>query len=151
MSSLNAAIERLAAAIELAVPLLQSVVNSSRRCHVPHGGGHAGRNSDGASAQNSGQLSLDGLPPEVSTAEAAKILGVSKDTVLKLKDDGMLEYRNAASPNSSRPIFLFSLQSVLAVRTTYRTDSPAPHQKSESPRRQAAPTKKFKHLRLSGN
>jgi len=144
----TSSLERIAAALEQAVPLLQTLVNNSRRVHRPPGTtGHV----DATSAEDSRPLSLDSLPPEVSTAEAAQLLGVSKDTVLKLKDDGLLEYRNAAAPSSSRPIFLFSLQSVMTVRTTYRTDSPAPHQKSDNSQRRATPSKKYKHLRLSDN
>src|SRR5712691_11325685 len=37
-----------------------------------------------------------GYPGEVSTKAAAKILGCSKDTVLKFKEAGLLEYRNLA-------------------------------------------------------
>lgn len=147
MASLQAALERLATALEQAVPLLQAVV-SNRRVHSSSASIHNAQDANGEPALHSPSLVLNSLPPEVSTAEAAKILGVSKDTVLN-KDNGMLEYRNTAAPSSSRPIFLFSLQSVLALRTTYRTDSPAPFQKSESPRRAAAPRKKYKHLRLS--
>lgn len=93
--------------------------------------------------------SLADLPGEVSTGHAAKILGISKDTLLKLKDDGLLEYRNAAPPSSSRPIYRFSLASALALRTTYRADSPAPFQKPEGPRRVCKGPRKYKHLRLS--
>jgi hypothetical protein len=51
---------------------------------------------------------IEELPTEVSTAEAARILGVSKNTVLKLKAAGLLEYRNMAPPDSSRPVYAYS-------------------------------------------
>lgn len=89
------------------------------------------------------------LPEEVTTAQAGSILGVTKDTVLKFKDDGLLQYRNAAPPSSSRPIFLFSLQSVLILRTTYRAESPTPFHKAEGPRRAVKGQRKYKHLRLA--
>jgi len=64
------------------------------------------------------------LPKEVSTQEAAEILGVSKDTVLRLKKAGQLEYRNAAPPGSARPVYRFTLRSVVELRTTYTRDVP---------------------------
>jgi len=90
-----------------------------------------------------------GLPREVSTAEAARILGVSKDTVLKLKVKGLLEYRIASPPGSCRPIFRFLLQSVLHLRTRYEADEPTPGFPRQSPRRHAIPRiKKYKHVKL---
>lgn len=92
---------------------------------------------------------LADLPSEISTAQVAKVLGVSKDTVLKLKAEGLLEYRNTAPPSSSRPVFAFSLPSVLAVRTTYQTDEPILRRKPDPPRRRGKSAGKYKHLRLS--
>jgi hypothetical protein len=89
-----------------------------------------------------------GLPREVSTAEAARILGVSKDTVLKLKQAGLLEYRNTAPPDSFRPVYAFSLHSVMELRTTYERDVPTPRRPAEPPRRQARGVRKYKHLNL---
>lgn len=90
-----------------------------------------------------------GLPKEVSTAEAARILGVSKDTVLKLKAKGLLEYRIASPPGSCRPVFRFLLQSVLRLRTGYEADEPTPGFPRESARRHAVPRiKKYKHVKL---
>jgi hypothetical protein len=90
-----------------------------------------------------------GLPREVSTGEAASILGVSKDTVLKLKEAGLLEYRNTGCPDSSRPVFAFALRSVVELRTTYDRDVPLPRQRPDPPRRGLKGQKKYKHLRLS--
>jgi hypothetical protein len=88
-------------------------------------------------------------PQEVGTAEAADILGVSKDTVLKLKAAGLLEYRNMAPPGSSRPIYAFTLRSVMALRTGYERETPTPSMPSEPQRRRAAPqSKKYKHVKL---
>lgn len=69
------------------------------------------------------------LPEEVSTEEAGQILAVTKHTVIKLLEDGLLEWRNAAPPSSSRPVYRISTKSVMALRTAYRrggirTDTP---------------------------
>lgn len=89
------------------------------------------------------------LPKEVSTAEAARILGVSKDTVLELKKAGLLEYRNTGSPDSCRPVYAFSLRSVLEVRTTYQRDVPPYHRPEAPHRHQVKGKRKYKHFTLS--
>jgi hypothetical protein len=45
------------------------------------------------------------LPQEVGTGQAAKILGVSKDTVLEYRARGVLPFRNTAPPGSVSPKF----------------------------------------------
>jgi hypothetical protein len=67
-----------------------------------------------------------GLPEEVSTQEAAAILGCCKHTVLQILEDGLLEWRNDAPPSSSRPVYRLTLRSVLQVRLAYQTGSPKP-------------------------
>ena len=91
----------------------------------------------------------NGLPREVSTAKAAMILGVSKDTVLRLKDAGLLEYRRTGTPDSCRPVFAFTLRSVLKLRTSYEQDIPMPRRPKESPRRRVKGERKYEHLRLT--
>jgi hypothetical protein len=91
----------------------------------------------------------DGLPREVSTADAARILGISKDTVLRLKAAGLLEYRNTGSPGSCRPVFAFTLRSVLELRTNYERDIPIPRRPKNPTRRRAKGERKYKHLRLT--
>lgn len=88
------------------------------------------------------------LPPEVSTAQAAKILGVGKDRVLAYKKKGLLPYRDIASPGSTRPIYKFPLDAVVKMRTTYQTDEPAPEVPREVPRRAVKGQRKYKHLIL---
>ena len=90
------------------------------------------------------------LPREVSTAEAARILSVSKDTVLRLKEAGLLEYRNLAPPTSIRAVFRFLLTSVLELRNSYQTDFPTPMSLPQPQRRRVRQKEqpKFKHLRL---
>ena len=51
------------------------------------------------------------LPPELSLAKAAEVLGVDKKTVLRHMHDGILEWRNIAPPSSSRPTFRIKLAS----------------------------------------
>lgn len=63
------------------------------------------------------------LPEEVSTKEAARILDCSKNTVLEFLRAGALEWRNAASPTSSRPVYRFTLRSVVALRTRYQQEA----------------------------
>jgi hypothetical protein len=96
----------------------------------------------------SGTQDAAGLPKEVSTAEAASILGVSKDTVLKLKAAGLLEYRNTAPPDSFRPVFAFSLRSVLELRTRYERDTPLPRHPKEPTRKAVRGKGRYKHLDL---
>jgi hypothetical protein len=102
-------------------------------------------NDNGISAVDENEL-----PKEVSTAEAARILGVSKDTVLKWKAAGLLEYRNLAPPTSSRGVFRFLLASVMELRKGYQTDFPAPPTPHQPQRRRVRQGKQpqFKHLRL---
>lgn len=87
-------------------------------------------------------------PKEVGTTEAADILGVSKDTVLKLKAAGLLEYRNTAPPGSHRPVYAFTLRSVMDLRTSYERDEPLPRRTPEPPNRRVKGQRKYKHLNL---
>lgn len=86
------------------------------------------------------------LPKEVSTEEAAVILGLSKDTVLKLRSAGLLEFRNAAPPGSSRPVYRFLLDSVVRLRTSYETDEPTPAMPREQPSRATRGKRRYKYI-----
>jgi len=86
------------------------------------------------------------LPREVSTEEAATILGLSKDTVLKLRAAGLLEFRNAAPPGSSRPVYRFLLESVVRLRTSYETDEPTPRIPGQPTRRAVKGKRKYKYI-----
>jgi hypothetical protein len=88
------------------------------------------------------------LPREVSSAEAARILGVSKDTVLTYKDAGLLEYRDLAPSSSSRSVYAFSLPSVLKLRTTYEADEPLPFRRREPTRRAVKGERKHIHINV---
>lgn len=86
------------------------------------------------------QLAVLDLPEEVSTDRAAKILGCCKHTVLQYQADGLLEWRNAAPPSSARPVFRFTLRSVLKLRLDYQKGSarsPLPVTPKRSPTRPA--------------
>jgi hypothetical protein len=85
-------------------------------------------------------------PEEVGTAKAAEILGVSKDTVLKLKEAGLLEYRNTAPPGSNRPVYAFTLRSVMELRTSYERDEPEVRRPVEPLRRRVKGRRRYKHL-----
>jgi hypothetical protein len=92
---------------------------------------------------------LADLPEEVSTEEAAQILGQSKDTVLRFRASGLLEFRNAAPPGSTRPVYRFTLASVLNLRKSYDTEEPTPRMPKEPYRRRVRPAiKKYKHVKL---
>ena len=86
------------------------------------------------------------LPAEVSTAQAAEILGVSKDTVLEYKRKGLIPYRDLAPPGSTKPVFMFPLDAVVGLRTSYQTDDPAHEVPREPSRRSVKGRRKFKHL-----
>lgn len=110
---------------------------------------NVGHNADVADTATGQPPQVGNLPEEVGTAQAAKILGVSKDTVLKLKASGLFEYRNTAPPDSSRSVYVFTLRSVMELRTSYERDEPAPALPKEPRRRMVRGDKKYKHLRLT--
>lgn len=89
---------------------------------------------------------LSDIPKEVSTEEAAQILGQSKDTVLKFRAAGFLQYRNAAPPGSSRPVYRFLLESVLKLRTSYEIDDPTPASPRQPQRRAAKGKRRYKFI-----
>jgi len=86
------------------------------------------------------------LPEEVSTVQAADILGVSKDTVLAYRQKGLLPFRDLAPPGSTKPIYMFPLEAVVKFRTTYQTEQPAPRQQNMPPRRRVKGERRYKHL-----
>ncbi|OAI45576.1 hypothetical protein AYO44_12810 [Planctomycetaceae bacterium SCGC AG-212-F19] len=90
------------------------------------------------------------LPEEVSTQQASEILGCSKHTVLRYMEAGLLEWRNAAPPTSARPVFRFTLRSVLAIRLGYQTGTPTTKPEANVvPRRRTASNAghQIKHIR----
>jgi len=91
---------------------------------------------------------LGSLPSELSTEEVAQVLGCSKDTVLKLKQDGTLEYRNVAPMTGSRPVYRFTLESVRALRTSYSRDVPEIAGSQDSVRRSRKQKRQFKHFKF---
>jgi hypothetical protein len=91
------------------------------------------------------------LPKEVSTQEAAAILGCCKHTVLQYHLEGLLEWRDAAPPSSNRPVYRFTLRSVLELRLGYRRGDVRPPRPPDEGkrRRQGARASTFepRHLR----
>jgi hypothetical protein len=71
-------------------------------------------------AEDSHVATLD-LPKEVTTAEAAKILGCDRKQIIKFIQHGLLAVRNKTGPWSTRPQFAVELQSLLNLRCSYRT------------------------------
>jgi hypothetical protein len=94
------------------------------------------------------QADLPACLPEVGTATAARLLGVSKDTVLRLREAGLLPFRNAAPPGGGRPLFRFPLHVVLKLRNSYTTEEPVPQRQEEPPRRRVKRDKRYKHLQV---
>lgn len=99
--------------------------------------------------QVDGPALVPDLPREVSTEEAAIILGVSKDTVLKLRSSGVLPFRNAAPPGSTRPAYRFPLEAVVKLRMTYDTEEQTPDFPKEGPRRVGKEAVQAHRLRLN--
>jgi hypothetical protein len=91
------------------------------------------------------------LPDEVTTTEAAEILGCCKHTILQYLVEGLLEWRNAAPPSSTRPVYRLTLRSVLELRLGYRRGNPLPPLpvKTSRIRRRSARVSDYqpKHLR----
>ncbi len=89
------------------------------------------------------------LPDEVSTKEAAEILGVCKDTVIAYLEAGLLLSRSITLPGSTRPVYRIPRAAVVKMRTTYEVaESAAPLPPQEPPRRRVKGERKYKHLRL---
>lgn len=59
------------------------------------------------------------LPQEVNTAEAAKILGVSRRTVIRYIEDGLLLARDVAPMRSKQKNYRMPLEAVVEMRTGY--------------------------------
>jgi hypothetical protein len=92
---------------------------------------------------------LPELPEEIGAREAAAILRVSKDTVLKYRDMGVLPSRNIAPPGSSRPIYRFPLDAVVKLRSEYTlSEPPVPTTPTGPTRRRVSGRREFKHLDL---
>ena len=92
------------------------------------------------------------LTEEVTTDEARHLLGVSKDTVLKYVNSGLLPARNIAPPGSSRPAYRLPRAAVLELRNRYeRAEPPAAPEAKEPPRRRVKGSRKYIHLRTDGD
>ena len=65
-------------------------------------------------------LGKHALIPEVSLAEAARILGIDPRTVKGLIQQGLLRARLAGLPTSKRPRYRIPEQDVLTLRNSYQ-------------------------------
>lgn len=103
------------------------------------------RPSLSAEAGNDTDVATLDLPKEVTTAEAARIFRCDTKTVLKYLRNGLLEWRDAAAPGSSRPYYRITLDSVLRLRTSYQFSTIHParlaQQSGRRPIRQAFKSK----------
>jgi hypothetical protein len=85
------------------------------------------------------------LPAEVSIAQAARILNCDRKTVRRYIDGGMIEWRDKATPGSTQLTFALKRESVVAIRTEYRTGKPTPPTPSHQHR---AINKRLKNFKL---
>jgi hypothetical protein len=87
---------------------------------------------------------------ECSVDFAAKVLGVDRKTVLKYIAEGVLEWRNAAAPSSTRKRYRVRMASVLrlcsAYRTTTEAESTARHR---ARRRRKLPETGTRHIKVN--
>lgn len=94
---------------------------------------------------------LSGLEEECSVQEAADILCCDRKTVIRMIDDGQLEWRNAAPLSSTRAIYRLKASSVIELRNSYSRSGTEPPtlQVSKSPRRKASTSSGYKptHIR----
>jgi hypothetical protein len=67
---------------------------------------------------------------------------------LKLREEGLLPYRNAAPPICTRPVSRFLLEAVLKLRTDYQTEKPNQPMRTETQRRRVKGASGYKHLKL---
>jgi hypothetical protein len=68
----------------------------------------------------------ESLPDSLSTRLAARLLGVDRKTLDKLRREGWLKWR-VKNPTSSRKEFLYDKQSVLDLKNSYRVGDAVPH------------------------
>jgi hypothetical protein len=90
--------------------------------------------------------------PEVSLKDASRILSLNRRTVLKLIDEGILEWRNNAPRSSSIPRYFITLDSIKEFRNSHRATSPEGDRTPRISRRRAArspyPGRQLKHITL---
>lgn len=91
--------------------------------------------------------SLSEPVPEVSTSEAAKLLGVSRDVVLAYRAEGLLPYRNVSPPSSSRPSYRYPREAVMRLRNSYGTEATQEPVRREKSRRQVKGEPEYQCLR----
>jgi len=68
--------------------------------------------------------------PEWTVQEAASVLGVSRRTVLRLLERGLLRFRSTASPFSKRPRYRIPKIDVLDLRNDYAVRATTPARQS---------------------
>lgn len=108
-----------------------------------NGGVHAAN----PAAPGTDAVAFEDFPEEISTAVAAKILGVGPDAVRKLLKSGALRYRNTSAPGSTKPTYRYLLDDVLTLRRTYQQDEPVASAAQTRPRRRPRRTsREYRHL-----
>lgn len=61
------------------------------------------------------------IPEEITIGEAIRILGVSRQTVIKYMESGAIRVRNVAPPQSLRKCWRLLKEDVISIRTNYGT------------------------------
>jgi plasmid maintenance system antidote protein VapI len=78
------------------------------------------------------------LPEEISVNDAARILTVSRRTVVRYIEDGLLIARNVAPLRSKQMSYRLPLKAVLEMRTSYEL-----HQTSNAERKERRQVKRY--------
>jgi hypothetical protein len=77
--------------------------------------------------------------------QAARLMGHDQKTIKKYIDNGMVKWRDPF-PYSDRPTYMIELDSLLALRTTYRTSRPTPPPKNNRRTRVSAARQQSRHI-----
>jgi hypothetical protein len=103
------------------------------------------------SALSPEELEKLNLPREVTTREAAQILGCDPKIVTKYIRHGDLEWRDIAAPDSSRPNYRITIASVLKMRQSYRRSFPQVSGERQQPQRRVtvADVMQSPHIQLN--
>jgi hypothetical protein len=89
-------------------------------------------------------------PPELPHPEAARYIGVGVDTLTKLRDSGLIRYRNASPPGSGKPRYRYMVADLdRFMQEGYRRNLPRPA-KAPAPARHSKKTQpqNYEHLDL---
>jgi len=88
------------------------------------------------------------VPPELSSREAARYIGVSVDTLRVFQKLGLIRYRDASPPGSGKRLYRYPVADLdRLMEQGYRRDTPRPV-KAPTHRRQPVQPQGYEHLDL---